>query len=79
MRVVGVAFDFASLAGSLKTLAIFLATITIAYAGFSLATSRDAEKRNEWKEIVAGVFVGLILLFLAPLIAAQFTGGHYCG
>ena len=72
-------FDFASLANSLKALAVFFATITIAYAGFSLATSRDAEKRNEWKEIVAGVFVGLILLFLAPLIAAQFTGGHYCG
>lgn len=73
------AFDFALLANSLKTLAIFLATITIAYAGFSLATSRDAEMRNEWKEIIAGVFVGLILLFLAPLIASQFTGGHYCG
>ena len=73
------AFDFASLADSLKTIAVFFATITIAYAGFSLATSRDAEKRNEWKEIVGGVFVGLILLFLAPLIAAQFTGGHYCG
>ena len=73
------AFDFVSLAASLRAIAIFFATITIAYAGFSLATSRDAEKRNEWKEIVAGVFVGLILLFLAPLIAAQFTGGHYCG
>lgn len=73
------AFDFASLADSLKTIAVFFATITIAYAGFSLATSRDVEKRNEWKEIIAGVFVGLILLFLAPLIAAQFTGGHYCG
>lgn len=73
------AFDFASLAGDLKTLAVFFATITIAYAGFSLATSRDAEKRNEWKEIIAGVFVGLILLFLAPLLAAQFSGGHYCG
>ena len=73
------AFDFASLAESLKTIAVFFATITIAYAGFSLATSRDAEKRNEWKEVIAGVFVGLILLFLAPLLAAQFSGGHYCG
>ena len=73
------AFDFVSLANSLKTLAVFFATITIAYAGFSLATSRDAQQRKEWKEVIAGVFVGLILLFLAPLIAAQFTGGHYCG
>ncbi len=74
-----VAFDFASLANSLKTVAVFFATITIAYAGFSLATGRDAQQREEWKEVIAGVFVGLILLFLAPLIAAQFTGGHYCG
>jgi len=73
------ALDFVSLANSLKTLAVFFATITIAYAGFSLATSKDAAKRNEWKEVVAGVFVGLILLFLAPLIAAQLAGGHYCG
>ena len=73
------AFDFVSLANSLKTLAVFLATITIAYAGFSLATSRSPEQRNEWKEIIAGVFIGLCLLFLAPLITAQLSGGHYCG
>lgn len=73
------AFDFVSLANSLKTLAVFLATITIAYAGFSLVTSRSPEQRNEWKEIIAGVFIGLCLLFLAPLIAAQLSGGHYCG
>jgi hypothetical protein len=73
------AFDFVSLANSLKTLAVFFSTITIAYAGFSLATSTSPEQREEWKEVVAGVFIGLILLFLAPLIAAQFAGGHYCG
>ena len=73
------AFDFAAFANSLKTLAIFLATITIAYAGFTLATTGDPRKREEWKEIIAGVIVGLILLFLAPLIAAQLSGGHYCG
>jgi len=73
------AFDFVSLANSLKTLAVFFATLTIAYAGFSLATSRNPEAREQWKEIIAGVFIGLILLFLAPLIAAQLSGGHYCG
>ena len=73
------AFDFISLASSLKTLAIFLATITIAYSGFSLTTSRDPQAREQWKEIIAGVIIGLVLLFLAPLIAAQLAGGHYCG
>ncbi len=79
MRVVGLPFDFAGLANSLKTLAVFFATITIAYAGFSLATSRSPGLREEWKEVIAGVFIGLILLFLAPLIAAQFSGSSYCG
>ena len=72
-------FDFISLANDLKTLAIIFATLTIAYAGFTLATSTSAQQRNEWKEIIAGCVVGLVLLFLAPLIAAQLSGGHYCG
>ncbi|MCX6771680.1 MAG: hypothetical protein NTX79_06510 [Candidatus Micrarchaeota archaeon] len=73
------AFDFVSLANSLKTIAVFLATITIAYAGFSLVTNRSPEQRNEWKEIIAGVFIGIVLLYLVPLIAAQLGGGSYCG
>lgn len=71
-------FDFEGAANILKTLAIFFATIVIAYAGFTLATSQDAQQREEWKEVIAGVFVGLVLLFLAPLIAAQFSGATYC-
>lgn len=72
------AFDVSAVADTLKTLAVFFATITIAYAGFSLATSKDPQARNEWKEVLAGVFFGLVLLFLAPLIAQQLTGGSYC-
>ena len=77
--MVRLAFDFVSLANSLKALAVVFATLTIAFAGFSLATSRSPEQREEWKEIIAGVFIGLVLLFLAPLIAAQLSGGNYCG
>ena len=77
--MVRLAFDFVSLANSLKALAVVFATLTIAFAGFSLATSRSPERREEWKEIIAGVFIGLVLLFLAPLIAAQLSGGNYCG
>ena len=70
--------DFAGLADSMKTLAVFLATISIAYAGFVLATSKDVSQRNEWKEILAGVIFGLVLLYLAPFIASQLAGGNYC-
>lgn len=72
------AFDFEGAAATLKALAVFFATIVIAYAGFTLLTSQDAQQREEWKEILAGVFVGLVLLFLAPLIASQFSGATYC-
>lgn len=72
------AFDLNQLADTLKTLAVFFATITIAYSGFVLATSRNVQEREEWKEVIAGVFLGLILLFLAPLLAAQFSGATYC-
>jgi len=72
------AFDFLELANTIKTFAVFFATITIAFAGFTLATSRNVQQREEWKEVIAGVFIGLILLFLAPLIASQLSGATYC-
>ena len=72
------AFDLLAAANLLKAFAVFSATITIAFAGFTLATSKDPAMREEWKEVIAGVFVGLALLFLAPFIAAQLTGGTYC-
>jgi len=71
-------FDLSEVANTLKTLAVFFATITIAYAGFTLATSKNPATRDEWKEVMAGVFIGLALLFLAPLIASQLGGGTYC-
>ena len=71
-------FDFVELANTIKTFAIFFATITIAFAGFTLATSRSVEQREEWKEVIAGVFIGLVLLFLAPWIAQQLSGSTYC-
>ncbi len=71
-------FDLSEVANTLKTLAVFFATITIAYAGFTLATSKNPATRDEWKEVMAGVFIGLALLFLAPLIASQLSGGTYC-
>ncbi len=72
------AFDFEGAANMLKTLAVFFATIVIAYAGFTLITSQDPTQREEWKEVIAGVVVGLILLFAAPFIASQFSGATYC-
>ena len=73
------AFDFGSAAAMLRTFATVMAVIMTSYAGFVLATSRDVQKRNEWKEVLAGIFVGISLLYLAPLITSQLMGGTYCG
>ena len=70
--------DFAGVAGSLKTLAVFFGVVVFAYGGFVLITNQNPETRNEWKEIIAGVIIGLCILFLAPLIASTLTGGTYC-
>lgn len=72
------AFDFVELATTIQAIATLLATIIMAYAGFTLATSTNPRQREEWKEVIAAVFVGLILLYLAPWIALQLSGGTYC-
>ncbi|VVB65828.1 Uncharacterised protein [Candidatus Gugararchaeum adminiculabundum] len=71
--------DFSGIAASLKLLAVFFGVIVSAYAGFVLITNQNPETRNEWKEIIAGVVIGLSILFIAPLLASTLTGGSYCG
>lgn len=71
--------DFSGVADSLKMLAVFFGVVVFAYGGFVLITNQNPETRNEWKEIIAGVIIGLCILFLAPVIAGSLTGGTYCG
>jgi uncharacterized membrane protein len=77
--VVSLAFDFVALAGYMKAVAVLFATLAITFAGFSLATNMNPSEREEWKEVIAGALIGLVLLYLAPIIAAQLSGGSYCG
>ena len=72
------AFDFTAAAETLKAFAVLLAIVMAAYAGFRLATGSGVEQREEWKEVLAGIAVGLILLYLAPLLASQLVGGSVC-
>ena len=72
------AFDITAAAETLKGFSVILAVIMAAYAGFKLATGSDVEQRGEWKEVLAGIGVGLVLLYLAPLLATQFIGGSVC-
>lgn len=72
-------FDFTATAGIIRTISVLLAILMTAIAGFQLMTNPKLRERGEWKEVIAGIALGLVLLFLAPLLAAQFTGGTYCG
>ena len=59
------AFDFASSAQTLKDFSILLSIVMASYAGFKLMTDHEIQQRGEWKEMLAGIGVGLVLLFLA--------------
>ena len=71
--------DFGSIATSIKAISVFFGVVVFAYAGLVLMTNQNPETRNEWKEIIAGVVIGICILFLAPILAASLSGGSYCG
>ncbi len=70
--------DFAVLAASVRVVATFLSVMVLSYAGFVLMTNQNPQARNEWKEIAAGVFIGLSIIYLAPIISSAISGGTYC-
>ncbi len=70
--------DLSAIATSIKLVAVFFSVIIMGYAGIVIATSKDPYARNEGKEIIMAVVIGLSILFLGPVIASVFTGGGYC-
>ncbi len=70
--------DLLAIASAIKLIAVFFSVILLCYAGVVLITNTDPVSRNEWKEIVTGVLIGLSILFLAPVISAALVGGGYC-
>jgi hypothetical protein len=74
----GEMLDLSQIADFIKGLAVVASVLIISYGGFVLMTSQDPNTRSEWKEILVGVFIGLSLLFIAPIIAQALSGGHYC-
>lgn len=68
-----------SIADSIKLLATLTGVIMIAYAGLMLTASKDPIFRNQWKEVILGVIIGLCIVYLAPIISSVLSGGNYCG
>jgi len=76
---VGGSLSLESIADSIKLLATLAGIIVIAYSGLMLTFSRDALARNQWKEVLLSVLIGLCVVHIAPLIGSMLSGGSYCG
>ena len=66
--------------GMIQVFAIIGGIIAAAYAGFTLATSHDLTDRNNAKLLLSGVVIGLMIVWLAPLVVQNLVGSSgICG
>lgn len=70
--------DLSQIASTLKLFGLVFSVFLIGYAGLEMQKSDDPIKRNDSKQIIVAVLVGLSILFIAPLVASYFIGGNYC-
>ena len=70
--------DLATMADYIKLIAMAAGVVVCGYAGLVLMVSSDTMERGEWKEILLGAITGLVILFLAPVIASAISGWKYC-
>ena len=66
--------------GIIQVIATVGGIIVAAYSGLRLATTQDIAERKNSKDIITGVVVGLIIIWLAPLLVKSLVGaGDVCG
>ena len=66
--------------GMIQLFATIGGILAAAYAGFILATSHDLAERGNAKLLLSGVIVGLIIVWLAPLVVQYLVGSSsVCG
>ena len=54
--------------------------LVAAYAGFQLATSHETTERNNAKMLISSVVIGLIIIWIAPLLVKNLVGAtDVCG
>ena len=69
-----------NLYGIIRLFGTVAAIIAAAYAGFTLTSSHVHKEREEAKGLLGGVFVGLIVIWLAPLVVTSLVGASsICG
>ncbi len=66
--------------GLIQLFATVGGVLVAAYSGFQLATSHDLNERNNSKMLLTGVVVGVIIVWIAPLLVQNLAGaGSVCG
>lgn len=66
--------------GMIRFFGTIVGVLMAAYSGFVLASSHEMSERNSAKGLIAGVVIGLIIIWLAPLIVTNLVGsGAICG
>jgi len=66
--------------GMIQLFAAIGGVIAASYAGFLLATSHDLAERGNAKMLLGGVIIGLIVVWLAPLVVKNLVGAaDVCG
>jgi NADH:ubiquinone oxidoreductase subunit 6 (subunit J) len=64
----------------IKLLGTVAGVLVAAYAGFILASSHELTERNQAKSLLSGVAIGLIIIWLAPLVVMSLVGANsICG
>jgi formate-dependent nitrite reductase membrane component NrfD len=66
--------------GMIQLFATIGGILAAAYAGFTLATNHDLAERNNAKLLLSGVVIGLIIVWLAPLVVKNLVNAtDVCG
>ena len=66
--------------GIIQVLGTIAGVLIAAYGGFILASSNDIAERNSAKQLLGGVIIGLIIIWIAPLLVKSLVGAtDVCG
>ena len=66
--------------GQLKTFGTIVGILVAAYGGFVLSSTHETTERNQAKTLLGGVAIGLIIIWLSPLVVTNLVGASsVCG
>ncbi|MDO8553609.1 MAG: hypothetical protein Q7S22_02275 [Candidatus Micrarchaeota archaeon] len=69
-----------NLYGLIRLFGTVVGVLVAAYSGFHLATSHEMTERNNAKALLGGVIIGLIVIWIAPIVVTNLVGSSsVCG